>query len=257
MKYTEWPAADSSRPTAMDLQRPDACPRFLLSSAFLASALGIVTECRECRFSRTPGTTEVASARLDSRGARGPAFGPPGRRPRRRPQPAGRPAPAGGRAAPAARPDQTTTVRGIRPGHALPQGRQPGHLPGHHHPATPAALAAIIAAAGIDDLAAYLHGHASTGDLSRRPGAAKHHDHESRAGGWAGESSDHGATGGPAGGQRRCGGAAGRGCGCTANGPRGPAWPARSRPAGTAWPAPSPRGGSRSAPVARARRRTR
>jgi hypothetical protein len=39
-------------------------------------------------------------------------------------------------------------------------------------PATPAALAAIITAAGITDLAAYLHGHASTGDLSRHPGWA-------------------------------------------------------------------------------------
>jgi site-specific DNA recombinase len=37
-------------------------------------------------------------------------------------------------------------------------------------PATPAALAAIVTAAGITDLAAYLHGHASTGDLSRHPG---------------------------------------------------------------------------------------
>ena len=40
-------------------------------------------------------------------------------------------------------------------------------------PATPAALAAIITAADITDLAAYLHGHASTGDLSRHPGAAR------------------------------------------------------------------------------------
>jgi len=40
-------------------------------------------------------------------------------------------------------------------------------------PATPAALAAIIAAAGVTDLAAYLNGHVSTGDLSRHPGAAR------------------------------------------------------------------------------------
>ncbi len=40
-------------------------------------------------------------------------------------------------------------------------------------PNTPAALAAIITAAGITDLAAYLNGHAPTGDLSRHPGAAK------------------------------------------------------------------------------------
>jgi len=32
--------------------------------------------------------------------------------------------------------------------------------------------ATITPAAGITDLAAYLHGHASTGDLSRHPGAA-------------------------------------------------------------------------------------
>jgi len=37
-------------------------------------------------------------------------------------------------------------------------------------PATPAALTAIITAAGIEDLAAYLQGHATTGDLSRHPG---------------------------------------------------------------------------------------
>src|SRR4029077_6909458 len=37
-------------------------------------------------------------------------------------------------------------------------------------PATPAALTAIIAAADITDLGAYLNGHAPTGDLSRHPG---------------------------------------------------------------------------------------
>ena len=40
-------------------------------------------------------------------------------------------------------------------------------------PATPAALAAIITAAGITDLAAHLNGHAPTGDLSRHRGAAE------------------------------------------------------------------------------------
>ena len=39
-------------------------------------------------------------------------------------------------------------------------------------PATPAALAAIIAASETPDLAAYLNGHAPTGDLSRHPGRA-------------------------------------------------------------------------------------
>ena len=39
-------------------------------------------------------------------------------------------------------------------------------------PATPAALAAIIAQAGIDDLAAYLADHDHSSDLSRQPGAA-------------------------------------------------------------------------------------
>ena len=40
-------------------------------------------------------------------------------------------------------------------------------------PSTPAALAAIIGAAGIEDLAAYLADHAPSGDLSRHPGWAK------------------------------------------------------------------------------------
>lgn len=40
-------------------------------------------------------------------------------------------------------------------------------------PATPAALAAIITAAGITDLATYLNGHGPTGDLSRHPGWAR------------------------------------------------------------------------------------
>ena len=40
-------------------------------------------------------------------------------------------------------------------------------------PATPAALAAIITAAGIEDLATYLNSHAPTGDLSRHPGWAE------------------------------------------------------------------------------------
>jgi hypothetical protein len=39
-------------------------------------------------------------------------------------------------------------------------------------PGAPAALAAIITAAGIKDLAAYLADHAPTGDLSRHPGWA-------------------------------------------------------------------------------------
>jgi hypothetical protein len=39
-------------------------------------------------------------------------------------------------------------------------------------PATPVALAAIIAQAGITDLAAYLHDHDHSSDLSRQPGAA-------------------------------------------------------------------------------------
>ena len=40
-------------------------------------------------------------------------------------------------------------------------------------PATPAALTAIITAAGITDLATYLDGHATTGDLSRHPGMTR------------------------------------------------------------------------------------
>jgi hypothetical protein len=47
----------------------------------------------------------------------------------------------------------------------------PAHLA--QAPATPAALTAIITAAGITDLAAYLNGHAPAGDLSRHPGRAK------------------------------------------------------------------------------------
>ena len=39
-------------------------------------------------------------------------------------------------------------------------------------PGTPA-LTAIIAAAGVDDVAAYLHDHTTTGDLSRHPGRAR------------------------------------------------------------------------------------
>ena len=37
-------------------------------------------------------------------------------------------------------------------------------------PSTPAALAAIIAEAGVDDLAAYLRDHDHSSDLSRQPG---------------------------------------------------------------------------------------
>jgi hypothetical protein len=40
-------------------------------------------------------------------------------------------------------------------------------------PSTPATLAAITAAAGIDDLAAHLADHDHLSDLSRHPGAAK------------------------------------------------------------------------------------
>jgi site-specific DNA recombinase len=40
-------------------------------------------------------------------------------------------------------------------------------------PATPHTLAAIIARAGIDDLAAYLHDHDHSSDLSRQPGTAR------------------------------------------------------------------------------------
>jgi len=71
-----------------------------------------------------------------------------------------RPADARGCAAQAAGPDQAATVRGIRPGHALPQERQPGHLRATITPSTPTALTAIITQAGITDLAAYLQGHA-------------------------------------------------------------------------------------------------
>lgn len=40
-------------------------------------------------------------------------------------------------------------------------------------PSTPDAVAAIIAAAGIDDLAAYLADHDHPSDLSRHPGAVR------------------------------------------------------------------------------------